>query len=157
LLIIPLIILKPTIMAQLASYSPSNYNFLTIVLFTLVFIDISRNSAYGINSEYDYEQPSSIGGDLSYENIGNSEPAIQMNPNSFYIPIDEETKSRNPWSKLYHRHHARSTLTSSHYSLTLPGYVMRPNQMRYVPYPATKRTIPIELQKAFFAHGIVGR
>ena len=73
------------------------------------------------------------------------------------MPIDEETKSRNPWSDLYRRHYARSILTSSHYSTTLPGYVIRPNQIRYVAYPAQKRTIPIELQKAFFAHGIVGR
>ncbi|CAF3237239.1 unnamed protein product [Rotaria socialis] len=143
-------------MIQLASYSHSNYNFLTLVLFTLVFINISRSSVYGIISEYDYEQPSSIGDDLSYENIGNSESPIPMNPNSFYTPIDEETKSRNPWSELYHRHHARSIVTSSHYALTLPGYVIRPDQTSYVPYPAKKRTIPIELQKAFFAHGIVG-
>ena len=52
--------------------------------------------------------------------------------------------ARNPWSTGFRHSYARS-----------PRYFsLRRSDMRYM--PSSKRGIPIELQKALFAHGIVG-
>ena len=55
-----------------------------------------------------------------------------------------EDAPRNPWPAVFRHPYARS-----------PRYfALRRSDMRYIPY--SKRGIPIELQKALFAHGIVG-
>jgi hypothetical protein len=49
-----------------------------------------------------------------------------------------------------------SRVLRSRYISTLPNsYDLRHGIIRFVPYK--KRTIPLELQKALYAHGIVGR
>jgi hypothetical protein len=44
-----------------------------------------------------------------------------------------------------------------YYSASLPALNLRNGEIRFISYPAQKRAIPIEFQKALFAHGIVGR
>lgn len=117
---------------------------------------IHQNSAYGINREPVYERQVPYLYDTSYEN-GNSDSQILISRNSVYMPDDDELVLRNPWSRMYNRYYGRSVLNPSYYPSTQPTYALRRNEVRYVAYPSEKRTIPIELQKAFFAHGIVGR
>ena len=44
---------------------------------------------------------------------------------------------------------------SPNYISAVPSYELRQGIIRLIPYK--KRTIPLELQKALYAHGIVGR
>jgi hypothetical protein len=106
-----------------------------------------------LSSKYDYQQNPSIYKDLSSEDIDNSESPTLIGSNNLYTPDNDETISRDLWSRLSHRHNERSIFTPRFKS----GYGLRSGQIRYIPYPAQKRAIPIELQKALFAHGIVGR
>ena len=43
----------------------------------------------------------------------------------------------------------------SNYMQAIPNFHLRQGLVRFIPYK--KRTIPLELQKALYAHGIVGR
>ncbi|CAF0837860.1 unnamed protein product [Rotaria sordida] len=73
-----------------------------------------------------------------------------------FIPENIALSRDNVWSRLFHseisqpRITSRSSYPSKKYGLTFP------NGRTYI-IPFDKRTIPIKLQKAFFAHGIVGR
>lgn len=73
------------------------------------------------------------------------------------MPDNEEIISRNPWSQLFHRYSERSLFTPTYNSRPQTGFALRHGEIHYIPYPAQKRAIPIEFQKALFAHGIVGR
>jgi len=44
-----------------------------------------------------------------------------------------------------------------YYSSPISNINLRRGEIQYITYPAHKRAIPIEFQKALFAHGIVGR
>lgn len=82
---------------------------------------------------------------------------MSIKPKYAYTSDNDEEISRNPWSQLFHRHHTRSALNPTYYVTSQSGFPARHHQIRYIPYPSQKRTIPIELQKALLAHGIVGR
>ncbi|CAF2858931.1 unnamed protein product [Rotaria sp. Silwood2] len=140
----------------LISYSTSNYHLFTLFII-LIFVNNNHSLAYGISSESDYDHHDSIYNDLSYDNIGNSESLILTNPNSLYVPDSNEIISSNPWSELFHRHYTRSIFTPTYYPLAQPNFAVQRDRIHFIPYPTEKRIIPIELQKALFAHGIVGR
>jgi hypothetical protein len=95
--------------------------------------------------------------DLSYEDNDESESSMVINPNDLHLPDKEELVSRNPWSKLFHRYSQRSMNTPRFYYPSSPAFNLRNGEIRFIPYPGQKRAIPIEFQKALFAHGIVGR
>ncbi len=133
--------------------STSNYHLFSLFIVILVFLNNQQILANRLSSKYDYQQNPSIYKDLSSEDIDNSESPILIGSNNLYIPDNDETISRDPWSRLFHRHYERSIFTPTFKS----GYGLRSGQIRYISYPDQKRAIPIELQKALFAHGIVGR
>jgi hypothetical protein len=60
-------------------------------------------------------------------------------------PINDELTSSNLWPRNYH----------SSYIPTRSTFDLRRGIVHFYPYK--KRTIPLELQKALYAHGIVGR
>ena len=107
-----------------------------------------------MSSKSDYQPHSSLYNDLSYEDNDESE---LFNPNDLYLSDNEELTSRNPWSHLFHRYSQQSVNSPRFYSPSLPTFRLRNGAIRFIPYPAQKRAIPIEFQKALFAHGIVGR
>ncbi|CAF0727997.1 unnamed protein product [Rotaria sordida] len=144
-------------MIQLISHSTSNYHLLTLFIVLLISINNNQISAYSISSEFDYDHHDPIYNDLSYENIRKNELPILTNPNNLYVPDSDEIISRNPWSELFHRYYARSILTPTYNSFAQPDFISRRDVNQFVPYSIEKRLIPIELQKALFAHGIVGR
>ncbi len=137
--------------------SISNYRLFT--LFIVLSIFVNRHQIFGnsLSSGSDYQHLSPIYNDLSYEDIDDSESPISIKPNSLYVPDSEEIISRKPWSQLFHFNSDRSILTPTYYSPPKTGFALRHGEIRYIPYLAQKRAIPIEFQKALFAHGIVGR
>ena len=134
------------------SSSTSNYHLFTLFIVILGFLNIHQISANRLSSKSDYPQDLSIYNDVSSEDIDDSESPFLISSNNFYIPDNDETITRNPWSQLFHRQYERS-IKPTHRS----GYALRRGEIRYAPYLTQKRGIPIELQKALFAHGIVGR
>jgi hypothetical protein len=115
----------------------------------LIFINNHKISG---NNHFNYQRYPSIYDDLSYDD---NESPIVTNPNSLYESDSNEVVSSNPWSRLFHRQYEQSAYTPTYYSPSKSGFALRSGEIRYVPYH--KRTIPIELQKALYAHGIVGR
>ena len=72
------------------------------------------------------------------------------------IPDPIELIRRGVWSRLFRSENTQPKINShSHHSPTLSNYDLLAGRFHYVPFD--KRTIPIELQKALYAHGIVGR
>ncbi|CAF1046121.1 unnamed protein product [Rotaria sp. Silwood1] len=73
-----------------------------------------------------------------------------------FIPEDIESSQHNAWSRLFHSETSQPRITNrSRYPSRLHSH-SSPNGRMYI-IPFDKRTIPIELQKALYAHGIVGR
>jgi hypothetical protein len=124
---------------------------LTLLIVLLVFINNHQISANSLSNKFDYQPISPIYNDLSYEDNDDSDSNI------LYIPDNEEITSRNPWSHLFHRYSDRSVGSPTYYSRPQSGFNLRRGEIHYIPYPFQKRAIPIEFQKALFAHGIVGR
>jgi hypothetical protein len=60
--------------------------------------------------------------------------------------VSDDLTSSNIWSETNHQ---------QNYIRSMPNYDLRRGVIRLIPYK--KRTIPLELQKALYAHGIVGR
>jgi hypothetical protein len=60
--------------------------------------------------------------------------------------FSDDLTSSNIWSETNHQ---------QNYIPSMPNYDLRRGVIRLIPYK--KRTIPLELQKALYAHGIVGR
>src|SRR5205823_5524996 len=65
--------------------------------------------------------------------------------NLSYKPINDDISRSNRWSRAYR----------GNYFQAIPSFDFRRGIIRFIPYK--KRTIPLELQKALYAHGIVGR
>ena len=80
-----------------------------------------------------------------------SDLAALNNPKNILVPDSSELAARTPWSQLFHNYYDRPR----YYALPKSGFALRRHDVRYI--PQGKRSIPIELQKALFAHGIVGR
>lgn len=67
-----------------------------------------------------------------------------------------EIKRRDVWSRIFGIEINPSRILSrSHYFSKLYGHPLSNND--YIVIPTDKSIIPIELQKALYAHGIVGR
>ena len=126
-----------------------------IVLFVL--INRHQISADSFSSKSDSPQRSSIYNDLSSENIDENESPILIRTNNLYLPDNEEVVTRNPWSQYFRRHPQRFVYNPTYYPTPSSAFNLRRGEIRYIPYLAQKRAIPIEFQKALFAHGIVGR
>ncbi len=141
----------------MTSSSISSYHIFNLFIALLIFVNNHQTSANSLDSQFDYQHFSPIYNDLSYEDIGDSESPILINPGSFYVPDNEVTISRNPWSQLFRRYSDRPIFPSKYYSPSQSGIALRHGVIPYIPYPSEKRAIPIEFQKALFAHGIVGR
>jgi hypothetical protein len=72
------------------------------------------------------------------------------------VPEHLDLARRGVWSRLFPNENVQPRVNSrSHQSPTSVGYALSNGRFHYVPFG--KRTIPIELQKALYAHGIVGR
>lgn len=73
------------------------------------------------------------------------------------IPENVELARRGVWSRLF-RSETNSPQKMNSYSydqLNDSGYAVKNGRVQFIPHD--KRTIPLELRKAFYAHGIVGR
>jgi hypothetical protein len=138
----------------LISHSISNYHLFTYFVVLLLVINQHQIKANSLSNRPDYQLYPSIYDDFSYDD---SESPIVIYPSNLYTPDNDEIISQNPWSKLFHRSYERSILTPTYYSPPQSGFALRNGEISYITYPAQKRAIPIELQKALFAHGIVGR
>lgn len=127
-----------------------------VVLFVL--INRHQISANSFNSQSDSPRHSSIYNDLSSEEIDEDRSPILIRTNNLYLPDDEEEIApRNPWSRYFRRQPQRLIYSPKYYSSPSSALNLRRGEIRYIPYLAQKRAIPIEFQKALFAHGIVGR
>ncbi|CAF2224889.1 unnamed protein product [Rotaria magnacalcarata] len=120
-----------------------------IVLFSLVFC--INNSLASVNGIFD---------SLHVAN-GNDEYGYPANRDaSLYskrlIHEYADFNRRDIWSRLFHSQTSQPHIASRSYlSQKLYDHDATNDQMNII--PMDKLTIPIELQKALFAHGIVGR
>ena len=135
----------------MTSYSSSNYYLFTLFVLLLA-INNHQITANSLSNRLDYQPYASIFNDLSYDD---SELPISVTSSNFYELENDEITSQNPWSQLLHRHNERSIYTPTYFLPSQNGFALRNGEIRYISYP--KRAVPIELQKALFAHGIVGR
>jgi hypothetical protein len=79
---------------------------------------------------------------------------------SFYLendkPEDKELIRRGVWPRLFRSENNQPRINSgSQHSPSTSQHAIPASRIRIIPFD--KRTIPIELQKALYAHGIVGR
>lgn len=77
--------------------------------------------------------------------------------NNIYPNDYEEPIYSNPWSQLFYQRYQPSVVLPYYPASLKSGLALRRSNLRYGSFPYPKRSIPIELQKALFAHGIVGR
>ncbi|CAF1228664.1 unnamed protein product [Adineta steineri] len=116
-----------------------NLHIFTLLLLLLIFVakqQISANSIYRGNP---YESQSSLFDDDQL----NLEPSSD---NLFYEPIDNAKSLTIRRLRTYR----------SNFVQTMPHISVRNGVVRLIPYKK-RTTIPLELQKALYAHGIVGR
>ncbi|UJR22174.1 hypothetical protein I4U23_025238 [Adineta vaga] len=131
-------------MAQfIPMFNITSYIFTLFILF--IFLNHSRQiSAYSIDRVNNYaSQPLIFDDDRGRFNI------LSENDGSFYASLDDDDdddlSSTNLWQKrIYPNYYRPSPIFKLHNAI-----------VRVRPYK--KRTIPLELQKALYAHGIVGR
>ena len=71
------------------------------------------------------------------------------------IPDSKQWARRDLWSRLFRPDHRLTTYSPESPAASGSGYLTSVSRVRLIPYD--KRGIPIELQKALYAHGIVGR
>jgi hypothetical protein len=102
----------------------------------ILLLIVSNNHRISANNIYDSPQSLTADDDQS---------KYLFERNNFYDSIDNEIPSSDLWSRIFRRN----------YMTKIPNYDLRHGVIRFVPYK--KRTIPLELQKALYAHGIVGR
>jgi hypothetical protein len=103
------------------------------------------------SSKSDYRHGSTINDDLPYDDLDENESSILINPKMILIPDSNEILTRNPWSQFYHNYHDRTR----YLPIRKLGSTSNHHENRYI--SNAKRSIPLELRKALFAHGIVGR
>ena len=120
---------------------------LTAFIITFVCLNQHQTSANRLPSKPDYQENSLGYNDIFYEDLGDNE-----------YPIDhEESVYSNPWSQLLHQRYQPSMILPYYPPSFKSGLALRRSSLRYASFPYPTRSIPIELQKALFAHGIVGR
>jgi len=72
------------------------------------------------------------------------------------LPEDHELSRRGIWSRLFRNENSPTRMYNHrYYSPTASDHGYSNNPIHIIPF--YKRTIPVELQKALYAHGIVGR
>ncbi|UJR26959.1 hypothetical protein I4U23_008266 [Adineta vaga] len=90
--------------------------------------------------------------EMSSENDNQEEAFVLKNA----IPDDIQFTRRGVWSRLFRQeHNPTRTNNRIHYSPTAAAHTLHTGKIHIIPFD--KRTIPVELQKALYAHGIVGR
>jgi len=104
-----------------------NLYIFTLFILLIIFVNNEQISANSIRRNNDYLSQSLIFDDDQSDSLSDE-------------PINEKIISSNFWPRTY-----RSSYTPPISSTVL----------RFVPYK--KRTIPLQLQRALYAHGIVGR
>ncbi|UJR26962.1 hypothetical protein I4U23_008269 [Adineta vaga] len=144
-------------MTQLNHFSHVNCHLFTLFVVILICLNQHQISANRLSSKSDYEQRSLVYDDTSDEDLGNNDYPIMNTRNNAYLTDYEEPSSSKPWSNLFRQYQQKSIYTPAYYSSPKSGFALRRSDLRYIPYLSAKRSIPIELQKALFAHGIVGR
>ncbi|CAF1125032.1 unnamed protein product [Rotaria sordida] len=110
----------------------------TLFILFLIFANNYKILANNIYRRNDYVSPSLI--------FDNDQPKILFEPdNLFYESIDDEIPSSDYWSIIFR----------PNYIPPVPNTGSRRSINPSMPFK--KRKIPLELQKALYAHGIVGR
>jgi hypothetical protein len=109
-----------------------------LLILLLIYTHNQQISATSIYREKAYEPES-----LLYDD-DQSRMSFQRE-NLLYEPNDDEIPSSKPWPGIIH----------SNYIQPVPNIRLRSGIVRVIPYK--KRTIPLTLQKALYAHGIIGR
>ncbi|CAF0771830.1 unnamed protein product [Adineta ricciae] len=124
-------------MAQFIPVFHLTFHLCTLFIFLMLLIHYRQVSAYNVYRVNSYSPQS-----LPFDD--NSDNSLNMFSESDE-PIDDEFSLPNPFvNRLY----------SSYYRPS-PTFKLRHGIAQIAPYK--KRTIPLELQKALYAHGIVGR
>jgi hypothetical protein len=122
-------------------------HFLTLFLVLIAFASHYPISANTIHRNDDYLSSRPFTTD--------NQATVYVKPDSdsdidSYPAIDSEPIVSNIWSPLY-----RQKSSGTSYMPAMPHFQLRSGIIRLV--SDKKRTIPLELQKALYAHGIVGR
>ena len=110
------------------STSIIRFYFFTFVILLLIFIHHGSISAYTIHHGKGFDSSKY----LTDRSFNADETDEMIEPSSIY-------------PRIYH----------SNYLAAIPSFDLRNGVVHLIPYK--KRTIPLELQKALYAHGIVGR
>lgn len=105
---------------------------LLLALVLIMFTQNSKTLANSIYRQYNYLPQSYI-----YDDDQNNNLSSEL--------INNGLSSSNNWPRTYR----------SSYTPPVQHFDFRRGVIRFYPYK--KRTIPLELQKALYAHGIVGR
>jgi len=116
-------------MSQFTLISTINLHIFTLFVVLIILANNPKISANSIYRKYDYLP----------------QPLIFDDDQSNILSPDHEIPSSNSWTEILR---PRNTPT-------IPNYNLRHGVIHFIPYK--KRTIPLELQKALYAHGIVGR
>ncbi len=111
----------------------------TVLLLLIIFTNNAKISAHSIHHKNHYLPESMIFNDDDQTNL-----LAERNNLSSEL-INGKISSLNFWPRT-HR---------ANFAPTIPSFDLRRGIVRFYPYK--KRTIPLELQKALYAHGIVGR
>jgi hypothetical protein len=104
----------------------------------MIFANNAKISANIIQNKNDYSPQSLV---FDYDQLN----SLSERDNLSSERINDEIQSSNLWPRIH-----RQSDTSA-----MPNFDFRRGIVRFYPYK--KRTIPLELQKALYAHGIVGR
>jgi hypothetical protein len=121
------------------SISNVNLHIFTLFILLIIFANNAKISANSIHHRNDYLSQSLIPNDDDQSSI------LFERDHLFSEPINDEISSPIFWPRTHRSIH----------SPTIPNFDFRSGVIRFIPYK--KRTIPLELQKALYAHGIVGR
>jgi len=121
------------------------------MVFFLLIICIN-NGHVSANGIYDQTSFNNNNNDLTYS-INLDESMYLENS----IPENVELVRRGVWSRLFRTetNSPSKIISHSHNLPTESSYAITNGRIHLIPHD--KRTIPLELQKALYAHGIVGR
>ena len=145
---------KKTFPILLFQVNISTFNsYLRVFIVVFMFIIYINNNHVSANGIYDQTSLEKNDDDLVYS--PNTDELFHLDN---FKPENSEFTRRGVWSRLFRGETDQPRVHSrSHHSLTEkePGYDIQTGRIRLIPFD--KRAIPIELQKALYAHGIVGR
>lgn len=126
---------------QFNSISTSYSHLSTFFIVLLIVLNHCSTSA----TKLDYQNPPNFYESALYDDIDDNTGSLIVSPKSLFIADSHERLAHNPWARIFHRYQDHSLF---------------PSYRRYdgrTSVSLGRRSIPIELQKALFAHGIVGR